>query len=90
MSKETLWVMVPEKTHEYWLEVKDPDGWYSASIKFDGCIHYHRYYNSPMDTPDRDEEDVDYIHICDIDGEIERLRSLKLMALGFFGSKWPR
>jgi hypothetical protein len=65
------------KSEDHWLEVKDPDGWYSAVVKWDGCIHYMTYSNEPMS---QDEENQDYLHICDIQGEIDRLYSLLQVA----------
>jgi len=81
-----MWEVIPDKTKEHWLEVKDPEGWWSAVVKKDGCVHLNRYYGSPMS--DQNENETDYIHICDIDDAIERLKALKQMALAHFG-EWP-
>lgn len=85
------WRGIPEKTQEHWLEVEDPEGWYSAAIRFDGCIHFHRYYNTPKHLQtegDKDSDMTDYLHICDIDDMISRLRTLKALAVAHFGSDW--
>lgn len=86
------WKVVPEKTEDHWLEVVDPDGWYSAVVKWDGCVHFRRYHNIPLqDRPSGKEhmELEDYLHMCDIDEEIERLQKLKEAALKHFGEDWP-
>lgn len=85
------WVIDREKTHDHWLEVNDGEGWYSAVVKWDGCIHLNRYYNFPWGKdpihPEADNED--YIHICDLDEFIARLQALKVMAETHFG-EWPQ
>lgn len=80
---ERLWEINEEKTQDHWLEVQDPEGWRSAVVRFDGCIHYYRYYNEPFS-----KRDVDYLHICSIDDEIERLTALRKEAIEFFGEDW--
>ena len=80
-----LWNIVEEKTNEGWLQLQDPDGFFHAYVKFDGCVGYTRY-----DTVPNDEAQCDDIHICDLDREIERLQALKELALKHFGPDWPR
>lgn len=85
-----LWKVVPEKTEAgWWLEVEDPDGWRRAAVRRDGCIHYNRYFDRPLHMRDEDDDDPDYLHICDIDDEIARLRELKAEAIKHFGPDWP-
>jgi len=86
-----MWEIDSEKTKDHWLELKDPEGWYSAVVKWDGCIHFNRYYNEPMDSEyhkTTDQANVDYIHICDVDDMIARLKALKETALEYFGEYW--
>ena len=75
------------------------DGWYWAQVRFDGCIHFYRAYNYPIpddatDVPDDDGPArgfmTDYIHICDIDEEIDRLQRLKAAAIAHFGEDWGK
>ena len=68
------------------LELKDPEGWWAASVRYDGCINLNRYFNEPNDA---DPSNTDYIHICDLDDFIERLQALKLLAQVRFG-RWPQ
>lgn len=93
MTKEQkLWREVPEESHTAWLTLHDPEGWYTAGVKFDGCVHLHRYFNLPrhLRTKQDDERDApDYYHICDIDEEIARLQAIKALALEYFGEHWP-
>jgi hypothetical protein len=87
-----FWKKVEEKSLDHWLELDDVEsGWHYAVVKWDGCIHYNRYYNHPkQDQEARPEDELsDYLHICDLDEEIERLRELKEHALAHFG-EWPR
>ena len=77
------WKILEDKSSDSWLEVQDPEGWYSAVVRFDGCIHLNRHHNYPLS-----ERDNDYIHICDIDDMIERLESLKKLALDYY-VEWP-
>ena len=62
------------------------DHWRGASVKWDGCVKYSRFFNGPGPN----SKDADDIHICDIDEEIEWLKSLKEAALAHFGKDWPR
>lgn len=60
------------------LSAKDPQGWRSAKVKRDGCIDYYRYFELPMGVDARnDEQESDYLHICDLDEEIARLQALR-------------
>ena len=71
------------------VKLEDPEGWYSATVKSDGCIDFYRYHNWPKDkAPAGREEDVDYIHICDVDDMIARLQAISLVAKGQF-EVWP-
>jgi len=90
----TKWKILPEKTTETWLQVEDPEGWYGAIVKWDGCIHFDAYANVPIhertgDPKEEHRELVDYIHICDIDDMIARLQDLREVAVSHFGEKWP-
>lgn len=75
------WEVDQEKTKDHWLEVveKQEDGpvYRRAVAKWDGCVHYYRFYNGGEGV---DDEGADYIHICNIDEEIDRLQRLKEMA----------
>ena len=82
-----LWEKTDSTPHR--LVVQDPEKWYDADVRSDGCIDFTRYFNFPLDWPERDEDDVDcYIHICDIDDFIARLKALKQMAIEHFGDSW--
>lgn len=80
----SLWKIDAAKTQDHWLEVVDPEGWWKASVKWDGCIHFTRYFNIPYeDGQDRTKDEQateDYIHICDLDDYIRRLQALRFMA----------
>lgn len=79
-----------EKTEPHWLELVDPEGWYHAIVKFDGCIHFNRYCNIPIhELQPGQEADIDYLHICDLDDTIARLQALRDIAKAHFGEKWP-
>ncbi len=87
MTDDPLWQVDKDKSvKDEWLELKDPEGWYSAIVRFDGCIHLHRCYNKPYSF---DSKDSDYIHIFYIDDMIERLKAIKAEALKHYGKDWP-
>jgi len=77
------------EAHEYRAEFQDPEGWYRASVKLDGCIDMQRAYNVPFPRNDDEDEDMaDTMHICDIDEHIERLIALRDAAREHFGDEW--
>ena len=78
-----------KEINEFVIQLDDPEGWYSARVKFDGCVDFMRYHNWPKDAaPAGREEDVDYIHICDVDDMIARLQAIKEAAKKHF-KEWP-
>lgn len=81
------WIINNKKTKDHWLEVEDPEGWYSAVVKWDGCVHYCRIHNTPPITNEANQH-LDYIHFCDLDEEIKRLQKLLEIAKQFFGEDW--
>lgn len=79
----------PEGTNEARLSVVSQDGWFSAAVRFDGCIDYRQYANTPYRKDEaRDEPCDDYVHVCDLDVFIERLQAIKAEAVKHFGT-WP-
>jgi hypothetical protein len=70
---------------ERFYPVRDPDGWWSAVIREDGCVDLHRFHNEPNDG---DPDMTDYIHICDVNYLIERLQALVAVAQDHFGEDW--
>lgn len=91
MSESNRWVVIKDKTQDHWLEVRDPEGWWSAYVKWDGCIGFTRYHNNSMDSIPSDKPWNDFqdnIHICDLDELIKRLQDLKEEAIKHFGQDW--
>lgn len=84
---DQLWVL--KESDEYMAEFGDPDDWYSARVRWDGCIEYIRHFNVPGGESAGQPGITDQVHICDIGREIERLQALKLAAENHFGD-WPR
>lgn len=41
------------------------------------CVHLHSYSNGAMPGDEGREDDVDYLHICDLDDFIEELQALR-------------
>jgi len=78
-----------------WINAREPNGWYVARVKYDGCVDFYRYHNQPCPPECTGGEEqphptmIDYIHLCDIDQEIERLQALKKLAMEKFGEDWP-
>lgn len=80
------WQKDESNTSSAWLSLVDPEGWWKAGVKFDGCVHFTRHFNVPFTLGG---EDTDYIHICDVDEMIAMLQALKAEAARHFG-EWPR
>lgn len=87
------WHAIIDKTKPHWLEAQSLDGCRRAIIKWDGCIHYYRIFNMPLEQDGTQlrtlqeaeaDDDVGYIHLCDIDEEIARLQALRELALQFY------
>ena len=73
---------------EYLLTLLEPNQWFRADIKWDGCVHFYRSHNNtPLDII-KDLQNVDYIHICDIDDMILRLQELKRLATAHFKNEY--
>lgn len=86
-----IWEVVSGNTEDHWLELKDPEGWYYATVKWDGCIHFNRYFNMPKEMQEKELEENrmdDYIHICSVDDMIQRLQALRAEARKHFGEDW--
>jgi hypothetical protein len=94
------WIDKPNGTKEdHWIDLisqdtvngSSDDNWREASVKWDGCIQYNRFFNEPG--PSKGENShpqlEDGMHICDIDEEIAWLQALKAAAIKHFG-EWPR
>jgi hypothetical protein len=80
------WQVSPEPDPvSEWLSIEDPDGWWEARVRRDGCFELYRGFNEPHST---DGENWEQIHICDLDDLITRLQALKAMAQSHFG-EWP-
>lgn len=73
-------------TSDYILHLEDPDGWWDARVKRDGCIDLNKYFNAPKGDK---EGEADSIHICDLDDFILRLQALRDKAIQHFGPEWP-
>lgn len=98
MDKPYWEINQKEENNEYVLnladaEMGDPNSrWYSAWVKWDGCVHFNRYYNTPIGVDHKDGKDMDYLHICDLDEMIKRLTELRDKAKAYFTEKrgeWP-
>lgn len=86
-GEDIIWRTVSDKTNDAWLEVDDGEGWWSAFVKWDGCLEVTRYFNVPYGEGNEDNEST--IHICDLDEFIARLEALRALARQHFGD-WPR
>jgi hypothetical protein len=84
-----VWEIDEDKSEDHWLEVNDPEGWYCAVVKWDGCVNFRRLCNVPLPITNEHPQFVDCIHFCDLDKEIERLQKLRDKAKEFFGEDWP-
>lgn len=84
MNNNSFWEKDPRnKEYENCANFKSPDGFWTVSVRRDGCMDFVKYWNQP------DGEDYDTLHICDIDDHIEMLQALKKKAIEHFGTQWP-
>ena len=74
---------------EYFTDFRDPEGWYKAHVKRDGCVEFTRFFNVPAALDDFAPDTYDHIHICDLDDFIERLQALRAAAIEHYGDAWP-
>jgi hypothetical protein len=65
------------KSSEYWLELNSEYKDYHVIAKWDGCVHFYRAYNGTDASDSQNQEEKDYIHICDIDEFIKMLQEVK-------------
>lgn len=70
------------KSESHYKLLEDPDGWWDAYVKWDGCVDFKKYVNFPKGHPEHDKEfshiaSVDYIHICDLGSFIKLLQDIK-------------
>lgn len=73
-NPKDAWILNKKDTTEYALHFEDPNEQWKATAKWDGCIHLFKYDNGfQTENPD----DIDYLHICDLDSFIDRLQALK-------------
>ena len=83
---EPGWIKTEED--EYSLTVEDPEGFYKAVLRFDGCVHYYKWSLvaiHPSGAIIRSDEDETYIQYCELEGEIKRLQELLKIARNKFG-----
>ena len=69
--------MVTIRQGEYSLECGSEDGDIHVLAKWDGCCDIRRYYNGYTYKDTKvPEDEVDYIHICDLRGFIKMLTEI--------------
>lgn len=94
MGEPSMWVETGKYKSEAVIEFRDPDGFWSAFVKWDGCIHLHHRSMFPAGeeaSEFTEDQDIDHIHLCGgLDEMIERLQQLKAAAEKHFGSDWPQ
>jgi len=77
MNNIESWNIVTD--HEVCVSFEDKEGWWKASLRFDGCINIWKYSNVPFTERDDGEGSqlIDYIHICSITDFISMLEFFK-------------
>jgi hypothetical protein len=79
---------------ESWLDLEkrqedDKHVWGDAGVKWDGCVHYRRHYNVPLDLREKDDgENTDYVHICSTAEVIEDMLAITAAGREAFGDEW--
>ena len=79
LSIGDYWKLVkPFDESENFAELVNPDGFYRAVIKWDGCVHFYKFDNG-TDLEDENWRDAEctYIHYCSLDEEIKTLMTLR-------------
>ena len=68
---------------EYTLEAETslPEGPVRVELRKGGCMEVHKRYYSG---------EIQFMHMCDLDGWIEALQSLKILATKEFDGEWPQ
>ena len=80
----TAWEYAKEEESTVAMYVSSLNKEWSADVRFDGCVHLRRYYNSPGPHADQD-----YLHICDLDEFIAQMQELRELAKAHFDD-WPQ
>jgi hypothetical protein len=70
------------------LFLRSPDGFWLAQVRRDGCFELTRSHNVPL-AEQPDEEDIDFLHVCDYDAMLERLDAMRRAAQDHFDQVWP-
>lgn len=88
------WKLDKAGSHEHWMEIVDvqcgESVWWTAAVRFDGCIHLNCYGNIPYVKGEKRDSEAcdDYIHICDLDQYIERLQEMREIAREYLGPRY--
>lgn len=88
-SVSELWDTDQAQTDEYVLHLRDPENWYEAGVKWDGCVNFYQGMNERLPEQIVNLDDMQYIHICDLEVHIKRLQEIHKKALEHFGQDWP-
>jgi hypothetical protein len=71
---------------EYAFELEwhmDGHVWHDARVKWDGCVHYVRYFNRPKAVQkETREDDHDYLHICSVADVVDEMLTILAKAKG--------
>lgn len=81
-----LWEVDKQDTNEYVLHLGDPNDWHKAIVKRDGCVDFIQSFNNPLSSAR--SQDIDYIHVCDLEDLIKRLQEIQKKAVAHFGEHW--
>ena len=86
-----MWEVDEPETNEVRLTLHDPEDWYKADVRWDGCVHFYQASNKPMSEQafNLNNPDISYLHICYIDDLIKRLQDIQTKAKEHFGQDWP-
>lgn len=106
-----MWKVTEVKRHDdgrpYWIDCKwhengDEWVWATASLKWDGCVHFNQIFNVPRQDSEpcrivevpRDLGDKnrgeDYLHICSLRETINQFSALRAIGVQHFGEDWDK
>lgn len=64
-------------SNEAYAELVHPDGFYRATVRWDGCVHFYKAEDGANLKEGDWQMESTYIHYCNLDEEIKTLMTLR-------------
>lgn len=85
---ESFWLVSPKTDGDGHLFLDSRDGFWEAQVRRDGCFELTRSHNHPL-AGQTDWDDVDHIHVCDVNGLDDMMDDMRAAAMAWFDHPWP-